>query len=193
MTTIRRGAVVAPVALLAALLPAGLGCEDPNAPDRRPDVNFVPTPHPVVDRMLELAEVKKGDVVYDLGCGDGRIVVTAAKRYGAKGFGYDIDPKRVQESLANVKENNVGDLVTIERKDIFTLDLSGADIVTLYLLPKLNVKLIPQLKKLKDGSRVVSHNFDMKGYKPKQVAEVKVPNGGTHTVYLWVTPLQEDK
>jgi precorrin-6B methylase 2 len=159
---------------------------------RTPDVIYVPTPQEVVDKMLELAEVKKTDVVYDLGCGDGRIVVTAAKKFGAKGFGYDIDPERVKESKANVKDNKVGELVTIEEKDIFTLDLSPASVITLYLLPSLNVKLVPQLKKLKDGSRIVSHNFDMQGYKPKKKTEVEV-GGRTHTVYLWVTPLEEEK
>ncbi len=119
--------------------------------EREPDVIYVPTPNDVVDRMLELANVQKDDLLYDLGCGDGRIVVTAAKRFGCKAVGYDIDPKRIKESQENVAKNNVGHLVTIEQKDIFTLDLSKADVITLYLLPSLNVKLIPQLKKLKGG------------------------------------------
>jgi ribosomal protein L11 methylase PrmA len=125
-----------------------------------------------VDKMLELAEVKKSDVVYDLGCGDGRIPVTAAKKYGCKSWGFDVDPERIKDSLANVKKNGVEDLVTIEKKDIFTLDLSKANVITLYLLPSLNVKLIPQLEKLKDGSRIVSHDFDMRGVKPKKVEMV---------------------
>jgi precorrin-6B methylase 2 len=160
---------------------------------KRPDVIYVPTPQEVVDKMLELAEVKKKDVVYDLGCGDGRIVVTAAKKYGCKAVGYDIDPERVKESKDNVKNNNVGDLVTIKQEDIFTLDLSKADVITLYLLPSLNVKLIPQLEKLKDGSRIVSHSFDMKGVKPKKTVEVPLKDGGTRTIYLWVTPLEKEK
>ncbi|MCZ7636457.1 MAG: methyltransferase domain-containing protein [Verrucomicrobia bacterium] len=130
---------------------------------RTPDVVFVPTPQQVVEKMLELAEVKKGDVLYDLGCGDGRIVVTAAKKYGVKAIGFDIDPKRVEESLANVKSNKVEHLVTIKQADIFTLDLREASVVTLYLLPELNVRLMPQLEKLKPGSRIVSHDFDMRG------------------------------
>jgi predicted RNA methylase len=119
-----------------------------------------------------MAEVKKGDVVYDLGCGDGRIVVTAAKKYGVKAVGFDIDPKRIKEARANVKENHVGRLVDIRQADIFKLDLREATVVTLYLLPELNVKLMPQLEKLKPGSRIVSHDFDMRGAKPVQVYRI---------------------
>jgi SAM-dependent methyltransferase len=101
----------------------------------------VPTPQPVVDKMLELAEVKAGDVVYDLGCGDGRIVVTAAKKFGVKAIGYDIDPQRVKEARENVRKAGVEHLVRIEEADVFTLDLTGASVITLYLLPALNVRL----------------------------------------------------
>jgi hypothetical protein len=160
-------------------------------PSRKPDVIFVPTPQETVDKMLELAEVKKDDLLYDLGCGDGRIVVTAAKKYGCKAVGYDIARKRVKESLANVEKNNVGHLVRIEQRDIFTLDLSAANVITLYLLPELNVKLIPQLMKLKPGSRIVSHDFDMRGVKPDKVVEVNSDDEyDTHTIYLWTTPLK---
>ncbi|MBE0535141.1 MAG: class I SAM-dependent methyltransferase [Phycisphaerae bacterium] len=159
---------------------------------RQPDVIYVPTPQPVVDKMLELAKVGKDDVVYDLGCGDGRIVVTAASRFGCKGVGYDINPVRVRESRQNVEKSKVGDLVRIEQKDIFTLDLSGASVVTLYLLPDLNVKLIPQLEKLKDGSRIVSHDFDMRGVQPDRVITIEDSDDayGDHTIYLWTTPLK---
>jgi len=161
---------------------------------RQPDVVFVPTPQKVVDKMLELAQVTKDDLVYDLGCGDGRIVVTAAKKYGCKAVGYDIARKRIKESLANVEKNNVEHLVRIEQKDIFTLDLSKANVVTLYLLPSLNVKLIPQLEKLKPGSRIVSHAFDMKGVKPDKVVTIPDENDdyGDRTVYLWTTPLKKE-
>ena len=162
-------------------------------PTRRPDVIFVPTPQEVVDKMLEVAGVKKGEVVYDLGCGDGRIPVTAAKKYGVKAYGFDIDPERIKESKENVKKNNVGDLVTIDQKDIFTLDLSKADVVTLYLLPSLNVKLIPQLEKLKPGSRIVSHDFDMRGVKPDKVINVTPKDQREHTIYLWTVPLKKEK
>ena len=161
--------------------------------DKKPDRVYVPTPQEVVEKMLEVAQVKKDDVVYDLGCGDGRIVVTAAKKYGCKAMGFDIDPERVKESLANVKKNHVEDLVSIKQKDIFTLDLRPVSVVTLYLLPTLNVKLMPQLEKLKPGSRIVSHDFDMKGAKPKKV--VKVTLKGTvreHIVYLWIVPWQKE-
>lgn len=163
---------------------------------RQPDVVYVPTPQKVVDKMLKIAEVKKEDLVYDLGCGDGRIVITAAKEYGCKGIGYDIDPERVEESKENVEKNGVGDLVTIKQADIFTLDLSDADVITLYLLPSLNVKLIPQLEKLKDGCRIVSHDFDMEGVTPDQVITVTPSDDGVdreHTIYLWTTPLKKEK
>ncbi len=174
---------------------------------KEPDVIYVPTPQYVVEKMLKMAKVKKDDVVYDLGCGDGRIIVTAAKKYGCKGYGFDIDPKRVKESRENVKKNKVGHLVHIEQKDIFTLDLSKADVITLYLLPSLNVKLIPQLEKLKSGSRIVSHDFDMKGAKPDKVVKVteeSLKKGETydsddseikneHTIYLWTVPLKKEK
>ncbi len=156
------------------------------------DVVFVATPQDVVDKMLELAQVKKDDLVYDLGCGDGRIVVTAAKRFGCMAVGFDIDPRRVEESLQNVQKNKVGHLVTIEQKDIFTLDLSKADVITLFLLSRLNVKLVPQLEKLKPGSRIVSHNFAIEGIKPDKVVTMfSSEDQFEHTIYLWTTPLKK--
>ena len=174
----------------------------PNAPEinmegkihRALDVIFIPTPQDVVDKMLELAEVKKGDLVYDLGCGDGRIVITAAKKYGCMAVGYDLDPDRVKESIENVEKNKLGHLITIEQKDIFTLDLSEADVITLYLLPSLNVRLIPQLEKLKPGSRIVSHNFDMEGVKPDKVVKLtSSKDQAEHKIYLWTTPLKREQ
>ena len=168
---------------------------------RKPDVVYVPTPQPVVEKMLEMADIKKGDVVYDLGCGDGRIVVTAAKKYGVKAVGFDINPERIEESLANVKANKVEHLVTIKQADIFTLDLSGANVVTLYLLPKLNVRLMPQLAKLKPGSRIVSHDFDMVGAKPVETHHMKLPSEHDsqdfgryeHTIYKWIVPWEKEE
>jgi ribosomal protein L11 methylase PrmA len=135
--------------------------------------------------------VKKDDLVYDLGCGDGRIVVAAAKKYGCKAVGFDIDPRRVAESLGNVKKEDVGDLVKIEKKDIFTVDLSPASVVAIYLLPGLNLKLVPQLNKMKAGSRLVSHNYDIEGYKPNKTVTMKDKEGKDHVLYLWVLPLQK--
>lgn len=173
---------------------------DSTTPARTPDVVYVPTPQPLVEKMLELAEVKKGDVVYDLGCGDGRIVVTAAKKYGVKAVGFDIDPQRVKEAIANVKSNKVEHLVTIRQDDIFTLDLTPASVVTLYLLPDLNVRLMPQLAKLKTGSRIVSHEFDMRGAKPIKTERVTLPSefeseqdSGEHTLYKWIVPWQKEE
>src|SRR5262249_19404693 len=158
--------------------------------DRAPDVAFVPTPPEAVDKMLEVAKVTKDDVVYDLGCGDGRIVIAAAKKYKCKAFGFDIDPKRIKECEDNKAklDKDVQKLVTFEKKDVFELDLSGATVVTLYLLPKLNVKLIPQLEKMKKGSRIVSHQFDMEGVTPDKTFEVETKSG-TRTIYLWTVPL----
>lgn len=175
------------------LTPAGKQAPKVVKTPREPDVIYVPTPPKVVDKMLELAQVTKDDLLYDLGCGDGRIVVTAAKEYGCKAVGYELHAGRVRKSLENVAQNNVGHLVTIEQKDIFTLDLSKATVVTLYLLPELNVRLIPQLEKLKPGSRIVSHDFDMRGVKPDKVVEMTIDdNWDQHTVYLWTTPLKKE-
>jgi SAM-dependent methyltransferase len=159
---------------------------------RKPDVLYVATPQEVVDKMLNMAKVTKDDVVYDLGCGDGRFVVTAAKKYGCRGVGYDISPRRVRESRANVRKNGVEQLVRIEQKDIFTLDLSQADVITLFLLPSLNEKLIPQLDKLKPGSRIVSHNFGMRGVMPDETVKfTSTEDKSQHTIYLWTTPLNK--
>jgi SAM-dependent methyltransferase len=181
-----------PTVLVAGIVSSGALLTGPQScgQGKAPDVIFVPTPHAVVDKMLELADPRSGEVLYDLGCGDGRICVAASKKYGIKSFGWDIDPARVQESLKNVEQNNLKHLVTIKQGDIFELDLSGADVITLYLLPHLNVKLIPQLDKLKPGCRIVSHDFDMKGVTPKR--QVTVNEGREHVVYLWVTPMQKD-
>jgi tRNA G37 N-methylase Trm5 len=160
---------------------------------KKPDVIFVPTPQEVVDKMLELAQVKKGEVLYDLGCGDGRIVVTAAKKYGVRAIGFDVDPQRIKEARENVERNGVGNLVTIRQADIFEQDLREASVVTLYLLPELNVRLMPQLKQLKEGSRIVSHDFDMRGAKPKKVVTVRTDDQEEeHTVYLWTVPWETE-
>ena len=165
--------------------------------DPRVDIVYVPTPQAVVDKMLEVAKIQKTDVLYDLGCGDGRIVVTAAKKFGIKAKGFDLDPQRIRESKENAKKAGVEDLVSFEQKDIFKVDLTPASVVTLYLLPELNVQLIPQLEKLKAGSRVVSHDFDMEGIQWEKWWTViakdhrEKTKDREHYVYLWKTPLQK--
>ena len=153
-------------------------------PLRSPDVIFVPTPQEVVDAMLKLAKVTKNDVIYDLGSGDGRIPITAAKTYGARGVGIDIDPQRIKEATENLKTAGVGDRVKFLNQDLFTTDISEATVVTLYLLPSLNLKLLPKLnKELKPGTRVVSHAFDMgPDIKPK-MEPVNAGNSAGHWVY----------
>lgn len=148
------------------------------------DVPYVPTPQKVVNGMLELADVKKGEVVYDLGCGDGRIVITAAKEFGATGIGVDLNPERIEEANANAVEAKVEDKVTFYQGDLFTFDFSKADVLTLYLLPDVNLKLKPKiLAEMKPGSRVVSHAFTMGDWEPDESISVDGRN-----VYLWIIP-----
>ncbi|MCU7493018.1 MAG: methyltransferase domain-containing protein [Ignavibacteria bacterium] len=147
-------------------------------------VPFVPTPYEVVEGMLKLADVGEDDIVYDLGCGDGRIVVTAAAKYGAHGLGVDNDPQRVKESMENVESNGVKDKVEIRQENLFKTDLSKATVVTLYLLSDINVKLRPKLfDELRPGTRIVSNSFDMDEWEPEQINLV---NG--RTLYFWKIP-----
>jgi SAM-dependent methyltransferase len=160
------------------------------APTQQPvkkDVPYVPTPQNVVDEMLTLANVTKNDVVYDLGCGDGRLVITAVKKFGAKrGFGVDIDPQRIAESNENAKSAGVTDRVSFAVQDLFQTDLKDATVVTLYLLPAVNLKLRPKLlSDLRPGTRVVSHSFDMGDWKPDKTITVQ-PGG--QTLHLWTIP-----
>jgi SAM-dependent methyltransferase len=154
----------------------------PQQPQREPDVFYVPTPQPVVEAMLQMAHVTDKDVVYDLGCGDGRIPITAAQKYGARGIGIDIDPARIAEANENAKAAGVTGKVTFLTQDLFTTDISDATVVTLYLLPSLNERLIPKLKALKPGTRIVSHAFDMGfSWPPDDKQDV---NG--KTIYYWI-------
>ena len=155
----------------------------PAAEPRRPDVIFVPTPEDVVEEMLKVANVTGKDVLYDLGSGDGRIPITAAKKFGTRGVGIDIDPERIKEANENLKNSGVGDKVKFIQGDLFQQDLSQATVITLYLLPALNLKLRPTLLKLKPGTRIVSHDFDMGDWKPDKTVKV-----GTRTVYFWTVP-----
>jgi SAM-dependent methyltransferase len=160
------------------------GALQPALPARAPDIHFVATPQYVVNEMLELAGTNQNDVVYDLGCGDGRFVITAAKKYGARGVGIDIDPERIRESRANAKKAGVEDRVTFLEQDLFDADLGPATIVALYLLPELNLSLRSRLfNQLKPGTRILSHDFDMGDWKPDAVDVL-----GESTYYFWVLP-----
>ena len=153
-------------------------------PSQPPDVPYVPTPQVVVDAMLEVGGVKPGDVLYDLGSGDGRIVVTAAKRFGVRGVGIDINPERIQEAEANARAAGVQHLTEFREEDLFKADFSEATVVTMYLLPSVNNRLKPRLlSELKPGTRIVSHAFDIEGWEPERVVEVD-----GRTIYFWVVP-----
>ena len=176
--------VVAAVLLAAvvSVLPMAAEQAPTQSPLRRPDIHWVPTPPPVVDAMLKLADVKPTDTVYDLGCGDGVIVATAAQKYGARAVGIDIDPQRVKEATERAQKMGVSDKVEIRQGDLFEADIQDATVVTLYLLQSLNIKLMPKLQKeLKPGTRIVSQSFNMgEGWPPDKQIEV---NG--YNVYMW--------
>lgn len=174
--------VPAAVVLAALIVPALAGAQ--TAPARRPDVVYVPTPQAVVEAMLQVANVTGDDIVYDLGCGDGRIPVTAARKYRAHGVCIDIDPERIAEAEANVHAAKVDDYVRVVQGDLFEQNLSRATVVTLYLLPSLNLKLMPKLmRELKPGTRIVSHSFDMGDWKPEKELDVE-----GRKVYYWTIP-----
>ena len=191
-----RRAVLAGLALVMLLSGnfASPGEEKP-----RVKVSYWPTPAAIVDKMLELAKVTKNDVVYDLGCGDGRIVVAAAKKHGAKAVGVDIDPKLLQQARANVKAAKVEDLVTIREEDLFKTDITDATVVTLYLNDKANLALMPILKKsLKPGARIVSHTWDMGDWKPDKTmiatgVDEKERTKHEYPIYLWIISKAADK
>lgn len=167
--------------LLLSLVAPAFG-QSAQQPAREPDVVYVPTSYEVVAEMLQMGSVQAGDVVYDLGCGDGRIVIEAAKKFGTRGVGIDIDPQRIREARANAKTAGVEHLVTFHVADLFETDISEATVVTLYLLPELNRRLIPKLKQqLRPGSRVVSHDFDMgRDWPAEQSKRI-----GDDEIFLW--------
>jgi len=175
---------------------AGAAAQTPQ-PRKPLDVPYVPTTEEAVAAMLKLADVKKTDVVYDLGCGDGRIVVAAAKNYGAHGVGIDIDPQRISEAKANAQKAGVENLVRFEENDLFDANIKDATVVTLFLLSSVNLKLKPKLlADLKPGTRVVSNTFDMGDWKPEK--EFTVPNTDddtflSHRLYLWIVPARDSK
>ncbi|GGI73305.1 hypothetical protein GCM10007973_07820 [Polymorphobacter multimanifer] len=176
------------IALLLAAVPAATFAQTPTAQSsrklREPDVVFVPTPQAAVDGMLAMAKVGKNDVLFDLGSGDGRIPITAAKKFGTRSVGIDINPERIAEANAKAKEAGVTNLVEFRNEDLFEVDFSSATVVTLYLLPQLNLKLRPKLlSSLKPGTRIVSHAFDMSDWKPEREETFE-----GRTVYLWTVP-----
>jgi tRNA G37 N-methylase Trm5 len=173
---------------LAALVTSALFdvpavAQEPASATRKPDVIYVPTPPDVVDAMLELAGVRDGDVLYDLGSGDGRIPVEAAEKFKVKAVGIEIDPVRIEEANANAQASGVTSEVTFRNEDLFEADFSDATVITLYLLPRLNEQLMPKLKQLRPRTRIVSHAFLMGDWKPEQERNV---NG--RMIYLWTVP-----
>jgi precorrin-6B methylase 2 len=174
--------------VLSCPLPANSEEPDEDPPD---SAIFVGTPPDVVEKMLEVAKITKDDVVYDLGCGDGRIVVAAAAKYGCRAVGYDIAPHKVRQSLENVRRHGLEKLVRIEQKDIFTLDLSGASVITLFLLPEMNVKLLPQMRRMKAGSRIVAHDYGIEGVQHDQlITIISKQNKVPRDIYLYTLPLK---
>jgi len=180
-----------PVVETILVPPVEAGAQATLSRPRKPDVSYTPTTDEAIDEMLTLARVTSSDLLFDLGCGDGRIVVTAARKCRCRAVGFDIDPQRVADSQDNVRKNGLANLVRIEERDMFDVDLSKADVVTLYLLPNLNVRLIPQFAKMKPGARIVSQDFDMPGVIPDRVVQIYLPERQIYkSFYLWTVPLK---
>jgi ribosomal protein L11 methylase PrmA len=189
MSRIRTAIVIA--SMIVALV--GPAAEGLPVQEHTPDVVYVGTPYDIAATMLKMARVKNTDVVYDLGCGDGRMVVLAAKRYGCRGVGYDIDPERVKAAVRNVVRNKVENLVKIVEADLFKVDFSGADVLSLYLLPEINMRLLPQFQKLKPGCRLVLHDYGLAGIMADQsVRIISNEDNAGHWIYLYTTPLQPE-
>ena len=171
------------------LLVAVAGAQSPTTTEKKPlDVPYVPTHESLVDEMLSMARVGANDVLYDLGSGDGRIVITAARKFGTRGVGYDLDPDRVSEARENARRAGVTDRVRFEQQDIFTAKFADATVITMYLLPDVNMRLRPKLlSELKPGTRIVSHNYDLGDWQPVQRKEMDV-SGVNHTLFLWIVP-----
>jgi len=186
-----RRAVLLPamISILAVTVAGGLAGQQTAAPRRAPDVHFVPTDTTKVREMLAAAEVGPQDLVYDLGCGDGRIVIAAVKKHGARGVCVDIDPVRIKESKSNADTAGVAQRIEFIEGDLFEQDLSKASVVTLYLLPSLNERLRPKLfKELRPGTRIVSNAFDMGAWKADRTLNIKTFSGMQSYAYLWILP-----
>jgi|SRR6185312_4920172 len=181
------------VCIILATIFASVAAAQNTRAARKPDVAYVPTTNAAVEAMLRLADVTSSDTVYDLGCGDGRIVIAAAKLRGARGVGIDINPVRISESRANAKKAGVGKRVRFEENDVFEADIHEATVVTLFLLPELNLKLLPKLlQDLKPGTRIVSNTFDMGDWQAAKEVTVGDPDEKghpfSHRLYLWIVP-----
>lgn len=158
-------------------------------PDQKPDVPFRPVPPEALDAALKLAEIRKGELVYDLGCGDGRILIEAARQFGARGIGIEIDTALVKKARGNVAQAGLHGQVVIQHGDIFTEDLSRADVVMLYLLSLVNQRLLPQLRRLRPGARIISIEFALPGYQPHQVVKFRGPDGHAWEINRWTAPI----
>ena len=176
----------------AAMLLASALAAQSTQPRRKPDVPYVPTTEAAVKAMLKLGDVKSTDLLYDLGCGDGRIVIAAAKEFGTRGVGIDIDPARIREAKENARKAGVESLVRFEENDLFETDIHAATVVTIFLLPEINLKLRPKLlRDLQPGTRIVSNTFDMGDWKAEKQVTVDSPDDDfflSHTLYLWTVP-----
>jgi len=179
--------------IVVAVLSVSPALAQKAGPSREPDVPYIPTTEIAVQAMLDLAGVKHSDIVYDLGCGDGRIVIAAAKRYGARGVGIDIDPMLVREAKKNARQAGVQRRVEFREQDLFLANFRDATVVTLFLLPAINKRLLPQLEALKPGKRIVSNTFEIGDWKP--VREIVVKDDpddnyyfGSHRIFLWIVP-----
>ncbi len=198
--SIRRLLAAALLALIALSGAASLPADETPSPAaagakkfREPDSVYVGTPHDLVMKMMDLAELRPSDLVYDLGCGDGRIVVMAAKFYGCRGVGYEIDPQMVERALVNVKKHAVQALVKIEQEDVFKVDLRPADCLLLYLLPSMNKKLVPQIEQMRPGSRIVANDYGIEGYRADRTLNVvSQEDNSRHTLYLYRLPLKPE-
>ena len=184
--------VLAAMALMS-MVSGSKGAADETAGEKTPDCVYVGTPNDVVAKMLDMAKIQKDDVVYDPGCGDGRMVITAAKKYGCRGVGFEIVSKLVAEGRQIAKKRKVDQLVTIEEKDIFTVDYSPATVISMYLLPEMIVKLRPALEKMKPGSRIVAHDYSIKDVKPDATLVMTSNEDNVkHTLFLYTLPLKPE-
>lgn len=184
----RRTAHARRLLVLAAMVATAASAGEPSVP-------YVPTPQDVVEKMLEIAKVGPNDYVIDLGSGDGRIVITAARKFGARGFGVDLNPERIRESNENARKAGVTDRVSFQQRDLFETDLGEATVITLYLLPRVNLELRPKLLQLRPGTRIVSHDFSMEDWKPDLHVTVESKEryggaGGKSDIYFWIVPAQ---